>query len=212
MITRQKSSLPDQVREIAAVLGRAFAEDPFYTYIMPNERARLSQLRWWMTCMTRYGFEYGQVYTTPEPIVGAAIWLKPDNPLIDVMKMARKGLIVAPLRLGIRGLIRMMRISSQWEHLHKQEVSHHWYLMILGVEPTAQGRGIGSSLVQPILEEAGRTRVPCYLETMTTQNVEFYRQHGFEIVAEGQVGTEIPYWTMRRFSQSPRSYRDMTML
>ena len=193
-----RSSSPDHIREISAVLARAFVDDPFYTYIMPKEGTRLSQLGWWMTCMTRYGLEYGQVHTTPEKMTGAAIWLKPERPLVDSMRMARMGLIRAPLQLGIRGFVRMMKTANEWEHLHQQEASRHWYLMILGVDPTAQGQGIGGSLMRPVFEEADQMGVPCYLETMTTENVAFYRKHGFDIVVEGTVGPKLPYWTMRR--------------
>ena len=89
--------------------------------------------------------------------------------MVDVVKMARMGLIAAPRRLGIRGFARMLQVSTEWEHLQKLEPSHHWYLMILGVVPADQGRGIGGALMQPVLEEADREGVPCYLETMTVK-------------------------------------------
>lgn len=201
MILDCKSCSPDRIRDISAMLGRAFFEDPFYKYIMPDERSRFKQLGWWMTCMISYGWEYGQIQVTDEPISGTAIWLKPDNPLINTLSMARMGMMGAPIRLGIRGFARMMEVSNVWEYLHEQEPSHHWYLMVLGVDPPYQGRGIGSSLMQPVLEQADKEGMPCYLETMTYGDVEFYRKRGFKMVAEGQVGDRIPYWTMRR---SPR--------
>jgi len=50
----------------------------------------------------------------------------------------------------------------------------------------------------PVLGEADRMGLPCYLETMTTQNVAFYRRHGFEVIATGQAEARFPYWAMRR--------------
>lgn len=202
MVLDSKSSSTDRIQEISMVLTRSFIEDPFYKYIIPNEGMRFKVLSWWMICMVRYGCEYGQIHISDKPNTGVAIWLKPDNPLISNLAMARMGMIEAPLRLGIRGFYRMMKISDEWEHLHKKESLHHWYLLVLGVDPPYQGRGIGSSLIQPVLKKADQERIPCYLETMTQRDVVFYRQRGFNIVVEGKVGDQIPYWTMRR---SPKS-------
>lgn len=206
MIHNWESSSPDRIREISSLLNRAFFKDPFYLYIMPNERLRFTQLDWWMTCMIRYGCEYGLIHTTAEPITGIAIWLGPDNPLISTIRMARMGVIKAPRRLGIRGFARMLEVSGEWEHLHKWEPSRHWYLLVLGVDPAYQGRGIGSSLMQPVFGKADREGVACYLETMTERDVKFYQNRGFEVVTEGHVGAQIPYWTMRRPPQPQQSY------
>ena len=198
MILNVQSKSKNLIREISAVLRRSFIEDPFYKYIMPDERSRFEQLGWWMSCMIRYGWEFGQIQITGEPIKGIAIWLKPDNPLINNVSMARLGMIKAPIKLGIRGFRRMLEVSTAWEHLHKEERSRHWYLMILAVDPQYQGHGIGSSLVQPVFKQADQDGVPCYLETMTQGDVKFYQNRGFKIVAEGQVGDRISFWTMRR--------------
>jgi ribosomal protein S18 acetylase RimI-like enzyme len=198
VILDNKSSSKSRIREISAILRRSFIEDPFYKYIMPNERLRFQQLGWWMTCMIRYGWECGQIHITGAPITGIAIWLKPDNPFINIVSMARMGMIGAPIRLGIRCFARMMEVSNEWEHLHKQEPLHHWYLMVLAVDPPYQGHGIGSSLLKPVFGQADQDGLPCYLETMTQRDVKFYQKRGFKIVAEGQVGDQIPYWTMRR--------------
>ncbi|MDQ3418909.1 MAG: GNAT family N-acetyltransferase, partial [Acidobacteriota bacterium] len=50
--------------------------------------------------------------------------------------------------------------------------------MVVGIEPTAQGLGLGRALLAPILEEARRDRLPCYLETAQPNNVPFYEHLG----------------------------------
>lgn len=74
----------------------------------------------------------------------------------------------------------------------------HWCLNVLGVEPSRQGLGIGSQLMQPILQRADESGLAGYLETMKAGNVSFYRRHGFEVVVEGSVDEGSRYWTMRR--------------
>ena len=69
----------------------------------------------------------------------------------------------------------------------------------LGVEPDRQGQGIGSALIQPVLGRADAEGLPCYLETTKERNVTFYRRHGFDVVAEGDLpDLGPPFWTMRR--------------
>jgi GNAT superfamily N-acetyltransferase len=71
------------------------------------------------------------------------------------------------------------------------------------VEPSQQGRGIGSSMMAPILAQADTQGVPCWLDTHQDQNVRLYERHGFRI-AERTVprGHEIPVYGMIR---PPRS-------
>ena len=67
----------EQTQEIAAVLRRAFFNDPFYRYVMLDDGERGLRLDWWMPLLARYGLRFGTVYATPEPVHGVAIWLPP---------------------------------------------------------------------------------------------------------------------------------------
>jgi ribosomal protein S18 acetylase RimI-like enzyme len=187
------------IQTIATVLAKAFFNNSFYTYIMPDTSKRARQLTWWMACLTRYGYQYGEVYTTPDSIKGAAIWLGPETPQPNAVQMARIGLYQAPFRLGLVSFLRMLWTTTVWDSLHKQEPARHWYLMILGVETSYQGQGFGSSLLQPVLERADQAGLTCYLETTSEGNVRFYQKHGFEVVIEDRTkNEEMHYWTMRR--------------
>jgi GNAT superfamily N-acetyltransferase len=71
--------------------------------------------------------------------------------------------------------------------------------MLLGVDPPRQGQGVGGALIAPVLAKTDAAGVPCYLETMKTRNVPFYRKHGFEVVVEDDLpGGGFHFWTMRR--------------
>ncbi len=188
----------EHIQAVGRILGQAFFDDPFYSYVMPNPRKRPAQLTWWMSVMVRYGYRYGVVDTTPGTLKGAAVWLPPEAPKPDTFKMLRAGLIKTPFQLGAVGFLRTMQITGQWEKLHEKEPDRHWYLMVAGIEPSCQGQGLGSSLLQPVLERADKESMTCYLETMTTLNLRFYHKLGFEIVAEGRLKNDAPYWAMRR--------------
>ena len=77
-----------------------------------------------------------------------------------------------------------------------------WDIYWMAVAPERQGQGIGSRLIQPVLTQADKDRVPWYLETQTERNVSFYRKRGFEVVSDGWVpDQEIRVWTMLRVPQ-----------
>jgi ribosomal protein S18 acetylase RimI-like enzyme len=58
-----------------------------------------------------------------------------------------------------------------------------WYSSIVGVAPSAQGRGIGARLVENTLAEADDAGGECFLETFDSRNPRFYRTLGFCEVA-----------------------------
>ena len=73
----------------------------------------------------------------------------------------------------------------------------HWYLATLGVDPPAQGRGIGSALLAHWLADVDADATPAWLETDRQANVAFYRRVGFEVARRSEVlGTTV--WCMGR--------------
>jgi ribosomal protein S18 acetylase RimI-like enzyme len=191
------------VKETGAMLARAFHDDPPSIWLFPDENKRRIALRGELTASTRYGLRYGDVYVPSEATDGAAIWLPPGNPLVSTLGMLRVGfreMVFAPVRVGFGYLPRFFRMVRQMEELHKRDVpKRHWYLMVLGVEPERQGQGVGSVLIEPGLARADRDRLPCYLETAKEINVDFYRNHGFEVLQEVPLGGDgPPMWTMLR--------------
>jgi len=79
-----------------------------------------------------------------------------------------------------RGLPRALKGMAAMDAVHPHEP--HYYLPIIGVDPAAQGQGIGSSLLRPVLERADREGMPAYLEATTPRNRALYARHGFEDV------------------------------
>jgi GNAT superfamily N-acetyltransferase len=91
------------------------------------------------------------------------------------------------LALGLR------RIQSR--HPHNP---HHWYLSRLGTDPPEQGRGLGSAVLQPVLNTCDRDGVGAYLEASQEGNLSFYARHGFQVAGELRLPRGPRVWTMWR--------------
>jgi GNAT superfamily N-acetyltransferase len=190
-----------QIDQAAAVLARAFFDDPHQMHLIPDagRRARLSPgLYRGLVC---YALLCGdEVYTTPGTVKGIAAWMPPGESLIAVGRWFRTGLLRAALRLSLREIRRAIITLTAELRVHERcKQGPHWYLALLGVEPPHQGQGIGGALIQPTLARADAEGLPCYLETGTEKNVRFYQRHGFGVIAEETAPGGGPrFWAMSR--------------
>jgi ribosomal protein S18 acetylase RimI-like enzyme len=193
------------------MLARAFFDDPLSIYLSPDEQRRARVLPWLYECIVRYGAMYGATFggellVTPNGLDGLAVWLPPRPTHVPVSRRLRAALVLfrtglpfAPLKFGFDSIGRFMAANTV-EHLRaKLAPEPHWYLWVIGVEPEHQGRGLGSSLIGPMLTRADAERKPCYLETHKEPNVRFYQKHGFDVVHSGYVPRDGPaYWCLKR--------------
>lgn len=184
---------------IAALLARAFQDDPLMCYAIPDAEQRRTLLPWLIGLNVRYGCWYGEVYAT-RGCTGAAIWLPPRHTTRTFWRMLRAGMLAAPLKLPWPVLRRLAHAGGYSVALHERcAPGPHWYLSQIGVEPAHWRQGIGSRLLRPMLARIDAAALPCYLETEREANVAFYQRHGFQVVAEGDAPDGGPHvWAMLR--------------
>lgn len=174
-----------QFHQASEVLGRALHDDPPFRYIFPVDDGRVRSLPRLLYYYIRYGSLYGAVYAT-EGLDAVAVWVAPNYTTVTFARMLRVGLIAATFKLGLTSTMRFMNLADYSGTLHKSSAEGpHWYLSLLGVEPTHQGKGIGSELLKPFLKKIDADGFPCYLETWNERNLQFYERHGFKVVVEG---------------------------
>jgi ribosomal protein S18 acetylase RimI-like enzyme len=173
----------NRIGEASAVLARAFHTDPAWVWLFPDERRRARVLPW----LFRVGFEVtsADVYATEGEILGAARWLPPGRPPMRVVPTLR-ALVSTPLRLG-SATGPFLAYGRAVETLRAAVApGDHWYLAGIGVDPPAQGRGIGGALLQPGIDGAALAGLPAVLLTNNAANLPFYESHGFEIEQEAE--------------------------
>jgi ribosomal protein S18 acetylase RimI-like enzyme len=190
---------------IVEVLAQAFDQDPIMQYFYTSKKeSRLHRLQWLSQLVVNYCEPYEQIYTTTNGLKGCAVWLPPEGFPMDMFRLLRLGFYQFPLKVQWNRIGEFFKIFNEMEHFHLEDMPNpHWYLFMLGVSPDFQGRGVGSDLIHPVLEQSDREGVPCYLETSTERGVKFYQKHGFEVLRTDQLSTHAPrYWTMKRDPQT----------
>ena len=114
---------------------------------------------------------------------------------IDLSRHVRRMRIVRLMDYGL--VFASLQIERAVESQHPRDP--HWYLAVLGTDPSEQGKGIGGALMRPVLAHCDTAGLPCYLESSKERNVPFYRRHGFKVVHEVKLPDNGPsIWTMWR--------------
>jgi ribosomal protein S18 acetylase RimI-like enzyme len=173
----------DRLGEASDVLARAFRDDPAWVWLIPDAAKRERLLPW----LFRVGFDVttADVYVTPGQVLGAARWLSPGRPPMRIAATL-KAMAATPFKLGI-ATAPFLAYGRAVEQMRADTMpGPHWYLAGIGVDPSAQRRGIGAALLQPGLAGASEAGLPAVLLTNNEANLHFYESHGFAVEREGR--------------------------
>jgi ribosomal protein S18 acetylase RimI-like enzyme len=179
----------DRERVVSAIV-LAFVEDPIARWSWPEPHT-------YLTCFTEFtnvfggkAFDHNTAHSVAE-FSGGALWLPPgvqpdEKALVALMERS-----IDPKRLEA-----VFTLFEKMGGYHPSEP--HWYLPLIGVEPTKQGRGYGAALLGHALEHIDREGRIAYLESTNPANIPLYKRHGFEVIATIQVGDSPPLYPMIR--------------
>ena len=82
-----------------------------------------------------------------------------------------------------------MNRESKINKLHPKET--FYYLWFIGVDPAEQNKGIGTVLMQQVIDEAKMMNRPIYLEISTLKNIPWYQKFGFVVYDKLDFGYEL---------------------
>jgi ribosomal protein S18 acetylase RimI-like enzyme len=190
--------------ELAAIItlsSRAFFDDPFFTYLLPDDALRRSRLPiFFRTVFTHMG-EHGRIVTVRDDAgtaLGVAAWLTTDGYPLSVALQLRQ--IPASLRTFYRRprmFVAGNRYVAALARAHRKDP--HWYLMVLCADPPHQRSGVGTMLLEHALARVDAEGVGSYLETPRNDNVAYYRRFGYELTETLTPVEDGPaYYTMWR--------------
>jgi GNAT superfamily N-acetyltransferase len=178
----------DRQRGVAS-LTLAFSSDPVMRWAWPNPERYLT---YWPQFADAFGgraFDHGTAHGLEDCAV--ALWLPPG---------------AGPDEETVMGLMRESMDDQTFEDVNGvfeqmaefHPTDDHWYLPLTGVDPVAQGRGLGSALLRHALKTCDSDGLPAYLEATSPRNRNLYARLGFNDVEVIQAGTSPPLWAMLR--------------
>jgi ribosomal protein S18 acetylase RimI-like enzyme len=179
----------DQPRSVAT-LTLAFSADPVMRWLWPDARQYLASWPRFVAAVGGEAFGRASAHGLGDGR-GVALWLPPGVGPDDA---ALGPLMIESLEPETLGQV--SAISEQLARFHP--TIEHWYLAFLGVDPSAQGGGLGSGLLAHGLAGCDRDRLPAYLEASSPRNRDLYRRFGFQVVGVIQSGASPPIWAMFR--------------
>lgn len=187
------------VQPVARALARAFYDDPHFSWIVRDDTRRMAALeRGFAKFIERIWLRQDEGYTH-ERLIGAALWMPPDTWHTGLLPQLL--LLPAIVRILRTDTTRLLKVLTFIEKKHPRK-PRHWYLPIIGVVPSWQGRGYGSALQRPVLERCDADRVPAYLEASSLRSRALYERNGFKTIEECSYAKDgPPLWRMWREPQ-----------
>jgi ribosomal protein S18 acetylase RimI-like enzyme len=180
----------DEDRAIATIT-MAFSNDPVVRWVFRDANQYLT---YWPQFVKVFG---GDALTkgtadSVDDCGGVALWLPPG-----VGPDGEALVAIAAAAVSAAEQDEVFAFLGQMDEFHPNEP--HWYLPLMGVDVTRQGRGYGSALLRhALVERCDRDRLPAYLEATNPLNKALYERHGFEELGVIQAGGSPPMWPMLR--------------
>lgn len=165
---------------LLASLTLAFSTDAAVRYMFPTAETYLAAFPRMATAMGGAAIGAGTAWIAGED-AAAALWLAPGRAPDGDGIGAVVGEFAPPERLET-----LMQVGALIDHYHPKEP--HWYLPMIGVDPSRQGQGWGSALLKAALRRVDEEGLPAYLESSSPRNVPLYERHGFEVIGEIKPG------------------------
>jgi ribosomal protein S18 acetylase RimI-like enzyme len=195
--TTTRPATRDDRDRVNRTLARAFADDPVFAWLMPDEANRLPRLPEVFDIFAEAFARHDETHTIGA-VEGVAMWAPPGVSPVhpdDEEAMGERVAAVAGDDLERIGIC-----MAVFEEAHPEEPA--WYLQFLGVDPSRQGQGLGSALLRDVLDRADAAGEAAYLEATSELNRALYERHGFEVVRGLVLPDGPPVYAMWREPQA----------
>ena len=188
----------DQHRSAARALLGAFVTDPSWSAELRTPRGREVVLARLLSTLAAEAAEHGGllIARADAKVVGAAcVWTPGFHP----KPRPTSNYFLAGAAILRHTGFRSVPLIQRWRAVQRADpAAEHWHLALLGVDPTWQGRGVGSSLMSAYLRRVDSADGAAYLETGRGELLTWYSRFGFEVHDELTLPGARTAWTMWR--------------
>jgi ribosomal protein S18 acetylase RimI-like enzyme len=194
-----RAATTEEQGEVESLIVLAFSADPMARWSLGRAERYLAVMPQLVRAFGGRAFAAGTAHVV-EGFGGAALWLPPGVEA-DVERLGA----IMQEHADPSILPDVMRVFEEMDRFHPK--GPHWYLPLIGVDPTSQNHGHGSALLQYALARSDADGLPTYLESSNPRNITLYQRHGFESLGTIQVGgspRQVPMLRQPRRAQQAR--------
>ena len=187
----------DRLAEVAA---DAYQNYPLHNWFTKGKYdAKASKLIMEISLKTMT--EDAVIYADSEEINGFAVWLPFGFTGSKTLPFLLNGGLRLILQSGFGIIGRLLTYETYAMGLKKEFTDHYdWYLYNLSIKKEAQGKGLASKLMRPMLGFCDDEKMVAYLETNKESNVGLYRHYGFNLMKEEPIPkTPVLHYAMVRY-------------
>ena len=188
----------DQLLDGVATTSRAFWPDPLFGFFAKDCVQEHRNMPRFVSAIIQDSFRYGEIDAASMNgrLVGTASWLPLGSAQRSEWRELRIAAQCLPAIVMGRNRLVALKLLRTMDKKHPNEP--HMYLALLGVDPSAQGNGIGRQLLQPRLDYCDENSLPVYLETQKPDNLPFYERFGFKVRDTVAFDKSPTLWSMWR--------------
>ena len=163
---------------VIEILSECFEKNKSVNWIVKQDSKRKERIKDLMNYSFEACIETGQIYIT-EDLTGAIICSNSDDKL-PILEEAYLTFQFVVKVTGIEGIGKTLRREKYINSFHPKD-EEFIYIWFIGLKKSEQGRGVGSAMLQEVINQSNNEKKAIYLETSNEQNLKFYKKHGFEV-------------------------------
>ena len=165
---------------VVDILTKSFDTNQSVNYIVKQDEKRVQRVRSLMDYSFEVCYSFGDVFLSDDK-KGCALITYPDKKK-TTLKSILLDIKLIVSAVGLMNIKKTLARESLINKMHPKEPMY--YLWFIGIDPEHQNEGIGSILLDDIIEDSEHKQRPIYLETSTVKNLPWYKKFGFQIYHE----------------------------
>ena len=187
------------LERLAEVAADAYQDYPLHNWFTKGKYdKKASKLLMQISLKTMT--ENAIIYADSEEMNGFAAWLPFGFTGNKALPFLFSGGLKLIFHSGIGIVDRLSKYENYAMNLKKEFTDNYdWYLFNLSIKKDAQGKGIASKLLRPMLNFCDDEKMVAYLETNKESNVGLYKHFGFDLKKEELIpNTTVYHYAMVR--------------
>lgn len=172
---------------ILKILAESFDDNQSVNYIIKQGKNRIERIKKLMDYSFEVCFRFGDVFLSGNK-KACALVLYPDKKKTTLKTMLLDMKLIFSC-IGIENIKKALKRESRIKQLQPKDLMY--YLWFIAVDPEYQNEGIGSNLMNDIIQDSANKKRPVYLETSTLKNLPWYKKFGFQKYNELDLGYKL---------------------